>query len=107
MDAGRWKIVGDPTEGALVVAARKAKLDEDALREAHARLDEIPFDSERQFMVTLHAALDGGMLVCAKGAPEVLANLCLPASGQPLTVEDVHGAAQALAERGMRVLGVA
>jgi potassium/sodium efflux P-type ATPase len=106
-DAGRWKIVGDPTEGALVVAARKAQIDEAALREACARLDEIPFDSERQFMVTLHAASGNGMLVCVKGAPEVVAKLCPTIDGQPLDLEVVHAAAHTLAERGMRVLGVA
>jgi magnesium-transporting ATPase (P-type) len=106
-DDGRWTIVGDPTEGALVVAARKAKLDEGALREAHERLDAIPFDSERQYMVTLHATPEGGRLVCVKGAPEVVAQLCPAIDGRALELEVVQGAAQALAERGMRVLGVA
>jgi magnesium-transporting ATPase (P-type) len=106
-EAGRWKIVGDPTEGALVVAARKAKLDEDALRETHERLDEIPFDSERQYMVTLHTATEGGCLVCVKGAPEVVARLCPAIAGQPSVLDAVNQAAHALAERGMRVLGVA
>jgi magnesium-transporting ATPase (P-type) len=106
-EAGRWKIVGDPTEGALVVAARKAKLDEDALRETHERLDEIPFDSERQYMVTLHTATEGGCLVCVKGAPEVVARLCPAIAGQPSVLDAVNQAAHGLAERGMRVLGVA
>lgn len=106
-DEGRWKIVGDPTEGALVVAARKAKLDEDALRAAHPRLDEIPFDSDRQFMATLHAMPEGGQLICVKGAPEVVAKLCRAADGQSPEIDLGQEAVHALAERGMRVLGVA
>ncbi|WJV55871.1 HAD-IC family P-type ATPase [Prodigiosinella aquatilis] len=106
-DGGRWKIVGDPTEGALVVAARKAKLNEDELREAYARLDEIPFNSEQQFMVTLHTNAKGGQLVCIKGAPEVVAKLCPVIDGQSIEFDIVQGAAHSLAERGMRVLGVA
>jgi len=105
-DNGRWMIVGDPTEGALIVAARKARIDEDALREAHPRLDEIPFDSERQFMVTLHAAAQGGRLVCVKGAPEVVTKLCPAMAGRARDIE-MHEAVHAMAERGMRVLGVA
>jgi magnesium-transporting ATPase (P-type) len=107
-DGGRWRVVGDPTEGALVVAARKAGLDEPVLRESFARKDEIPFSPERQFMATLHAAPDGGALVCLKGAPELTAKLC-PAfrDGEPMGLERVHEAADSLAARGMRLLGVA
>ncbi|MFZ5507628.1 MAG: cation-translocating P-type ATPase [Pseudomonadota bacterium] len=106
-EGGRWRIVGDPTEGALVVAARKAKIEEDALRDACARADEIPFDSERQYMVTLHKTPEGDRLVCVKGAPEVVAKMCRATDGQPMQLDSVHAAAHALAERGMRVLGVA
>ena len=49
-----WQATGDPTEGALVVAARKLGLPADALRERWPRRDAIPFESERQFMATLH-----------------------------------------------------
>ncbi len=108
LDEGRWRIVGDPTEGALVVISRKAKLDEASLRQAFPRLDEIPFDSERQFMATLHAGADGRALVALKGAPEVVAKLCPAfADGQPMALESVHDAAHTLAARGMRVLAVA
>lgn len=107
-DDGRWRIVGDPTEGALVVAARKALLDESALREALPRLDEIPFSSERQFMATLHGTADGRALVYLKGAPEVIAKLCPAfADDRPMSLDAVHEASLALASRGMRVLAVA
>jgi len=107
-DDGRWRIVGDPTEGALVVAARKAALDESALREAFPRKDEIPFSSERQFMATLHDTPDNRAVVYLKGAPEVMAKMCpMFADGQPMSHEAVHAAAHALASRGMRVLAIA
>lgn len=107
-DDGRWRIVGDPTEGALVVAARKAALDESALREAFPRKDEIPFSSERQFMATLHDTADNRAVVYLKGAPEVMAKMCpMFADGLPMSHETVHAAAQALASRGMRVLAIA
>ena len=105
---GRWRIVGDPTEGALVVAAGKAELDEDSTRAAFPRKDEIPFSSESQFMATLHESGNGADMVCMKGAPEVIAGMCpVFAGGRPMAVELVHEAVEALAARGMRVLAVA
>jgi potassium/sodium efflux P-type ATPase len=102
---GRWSSVGDPTEAALVVAARKATLDEESLRDRFPRLDVIPFDSERQWMATLHQTEGRGRLVCFKGAPEVVVRLCNGcADDLPLRV---HQAVEALASRGMRVLAVA
>ena len=55
-----WEIYGDPTEGALIVSAQKADYDIEALRSAFPREDEIPFDSGRQFMATLHSDRDTG-----------------------------------------------
>jgi len=105
---GRWRIVGDPTEGALVVAARKSSLDESTLREAFPRQDEIPFSSELQYMATLHGSTDDRALVYLKGAPEVLAMMCSAfADDRPIAHEAVHEASQTLASRGMRVLAVA
>ncbi|MFO7528038.1 MAG: HAD-IC family P-type ATPase [Marinobacter sp.] len=104
----RWQIVGDPTEGALIVAAGKAELDEDSMRAAFPRKDEIPFSSESQFMATLNESGDGADMVCVKGAPEVIAGMCpVFAGGQPMAMELVHEAVEALAARGMRVLAVA
>ncbi|MEM4574104.1 MAG: HAD-IC family P-type ATPase [Candidatus Caldarchaeum sp.] len=51
---GAWKVYGDPTEGALLVAARKAGIDVEALLQKHPRIFEIPFDSKRRIMVTMH-----------------------------------------------------
>lgn len=68
---GGWKISGDPTEGALLVVARKAGLLELELQQEHERLDEQPFSSETKRMITLHRIGDG-MKAVIKGAPEVL-----------------------------------
>jgi Ca2+-transporting ATPase len=64
-------IIGDPTEGALVVSAAKAGIDKEALQKTFPRLDEIPFESERLYMSTLHAA-DGKRVAYIKGATEKL-----------------------------------
>ncbi|MFM8322776.1 MAG: cation-translocating P-type ATPase, partial [Chloroflexota bacterium] len=68
---GRWHMQGDPTEGALVVAAAKAGLLKPDLDQAHPRLDEVPFTSETKRMTTLHQ-LPEGRLAVSKGAPEVI-----------------------------------
>ncbi|HEV2735920.1 MAG TPA: HAD-IC family P-type ATPase, partial [Longimicrobiaceae bacterium] len=105
-EAGTWRVDGDPTEGALVVAARKAGMDADALRREWPRLDAVPFESERQFMATLHAGPDGAQAVYLKGAPETVVGRCDFPGGEA-------GARAALAEvermaaQGMRVLALA
>src|SRR5690606_2379510 len=66
---GHWRVDGDPMEGALLALAARAGLDATAVRAAHPRLDEVPFDAAYRFMATLHADGDG-VLVCVKGAPE-------------------------------------
>ena len=73
-DSG-WDIKGDPTEGALVVAAAKAGLQKDALDAEYPRVHEIPFSSETKRMTTLHES-DGKLVAYAKGAPEVILEDC-------------------------------
>jgi Ca2+-transporting ATPase len=70
---GRWRVQGDPTEGALIVAARKLGIAEGALS-GHRRIAEIPFTSERKRHATVHIDPDepGRVDVFVKGAPEVL-----------------------------------
>jgi Ca2+-transporting ATPase len=92
-----WTIKGDSTEGALVVAAAKARLQKDSLDSAYPRVQEIPFSSETKRMTTLHQT-NGNLTAYAKGAPEMILESCdwqLTADGvKPL--DDV-GRKQALA----------
>ena len=70
-----WDIKGDPTEGALVVAAAKAGLQKDSLDAENPRVHEIPFSSETKRMTTLHQT-GAGLTAYAKGAPEVILDGC-------------------------------
>jgi Ca2+-transporting ATPase len=70
-----WSVVGDPTEGALVVVAMKAGLKQDKLNKELPRENEIPFTSERKRMTTVHSSPEGP-IAFMKGAPEVVLNLC-------------------------------
>ena len=67
-----WRVLGDPTEGALIVAANKAGLDTQELERQYPRLREIPFSSERKMMTTVHQVADGEYFAYLKGAPEVI-----------------------------------
>lgn len=73
---GLWTIRGDPTEGALLVAEEKTGNTHQTLLEHYPRLDEVPFTSERKFMMTLHQAMDQGIVGYLKGAPEVIVARC-------------------------------
>jgi cation-transporting ATPase F len=110
-EGGEWRITGDPTEAALLVAAHKAQLDEATLRRVFARLDELPFDAARQMMATLHE-VEGERVAYVKGAVERLLPACramLGADGRPapLDAAAVEAEAAAMARRGLRVLALA
>jgi Ca2+-transporting ATPase len=112
-EEGSWAIKGDPTEGALIVAAAKAGLSKDALDAENPRIHEIPFSSETKRMTTLHQPAEGATAY-AKGAPEVILEGCdfvLSADGvQPLDDarrEQIMRQAQDMASQALRVLGVA
>lgn len=80
-----WVLTGDPTEGALTTLAHKADLDATTEAQAFPRLDAIPFESERQIMVTLHHDHAGHHELLLKGAPERVLALCTgEAGGRPL-----------------------
>jgi calcium-translocating P-type ATPase len=98
--AGAWAVEGDPMEGALLAAARRAGLEPPTLRAGWPRLDEVPFDAQYRFMATLNAGAAGEKLIFVKGAPEVVLALCAPDAQWDARI------AEAAAE-GERVLGFA
>ncbi len=106
-----FAIAGDPTEGALIVVARKGGLDTDTLAKVFPRLDELPFDSGRQFMATLHE-IEGARIAYFKGALERLLPACaamLDRHGAEVPLESaaVEATALRMAEDGLRVLALA
>lgn len=112
-DADRWEVHGDPTEGALIVVAAKANLNQAQLQRDFPRVGEIPFSSETKRMTTLH---DGpqGAVAYTKGAPEVILANCnqilMSRSAEPLSEErreELAAIAQEFADDALRVLAVA
>jgi len=123
-----WRMVGDPTEGALVVAAAKADLWKDRVEEVYPRLAEVPFDSERKRMSTIHRVPEGtsegalkpwveglGPYVAyIKGAPDIILGLCtrILEDGREFPLDEssrqrILEINAALASNALRVLGVA
>ncbi len=124
-----FRLVGDPTEGALLVAAAKGGQFKEILEKDYPRVAEIPFDSTRKRMVTVHAirgehpqngapfgeAQAKGYVVTVKGAPDVVLSLCqryqrLQNGSEPLTPEKraaIQAANDALTNQALRVLAVA
>jgi magnesium-transporting ATPase (P-type) len=109
-----WSILGDPTEAALLVAAAKGGLDEARLLRELPRVREIPFESRRKRMSTVHRRSGGGELAYVKGAPREVLELCTTvlAQGGVRPLEEA-GRAEVLAANdeyarvGLRVLAVA
>ncbi|MBN1991573.1 MAG: cation-translocating P-type ATPase [Anaerolineae bacterium] len=121
-----WRIVGDPTEGALITAAGKARLSRLEVEKILPRVMEIPFDSERKRMTTIHqvetsnkqipASIFGDrpLIAFVKGAPDIVLEYCASfvedGQVQPLTEEkrqEILAANQDMARQALRVLGVA
>lgn len=112
-EEGTWDIIGDPTEGALVVAAAKGGLWKAVLEEKHERKGEVPFSSERKMMTTLNTSEDG-LYAHAKGAPEVILASCtkifLEGHEEELTPErkqEILNIVNDLANQTLRVMGFA
>jgi Ca2+-transporting ATPase len=109
-----WEIFGDPTEGALIVAAEKAALGKEKLGEVFPRVREIPFTSERKLMTTVHKTPQDKVVAYLKGAPETILEKCthILENGKEvkLTEAKVNKVLQAneqLASNALRVLAMA
>jgi magnesium-transporting ATPase (P-type) len=110
--AGHWLLHGDPTEGALLTLALKSGLDTRSLQAQLPRSDAIPFESEHRFMATLHHDHAGHGLVCLKGAPERVLEMCsnqrsADGGSAPLDADYWRRQATDLAARGLRLLALA
>ncbi|WP_413933226.1 cation-translocating P-type ATPase [Nitrospira sp. BLG_1] len=111
---GTWRIIGDPTEGALLVAAAKAGLTKAELEGQGSLEREIPFDAERK-MMTIVRRTEQGRQAYSKGAPDVLLTRCaarITREGRTEALDETHrqqisDANASLAQHALRVLGVA
>src|SRR5690606_33260353 len=107
-DADGWRLVGEPTEGALRTLGMKAGVDPTGWR----RVAVVPFESENKFMATLDADPDGGLHVHVKGAPDRVLDRCTTQVGpggstEPLDRASWDGQIDALGGQGLRVLAAA
>lgn len=110
-----WGMIGDPTEGALVTAAKKAGIDKEEMEgSGYERIDELPFDSDAKFMAVLNSVPNSGATIFLKGAPDVILDMCekvsINGSEGHLTQEQKEKYLQKnnhLAQKGLRVLAIA
>ena len=99
-DDGTEQHLGDPTETAILVAAHKNGLEQEQLRQAYPRVAEIPFDSDRKLMTSVHR-MDGKIVVSVKGAFDVMASRCVRGD---LQAAKVHN--EQMSTAALRVLAV-
>lgn len=111
---GNFKVSGDPTETALVLAAAKAGKNKNVLDDQFKRVWEKPFDSNRKLMTTVHSLGNGRYRVITKGAPDVLIKRCTRVrtinGSEELTfdrINKIEGYNKEMAENALRVLAVA
>ncbi len=108
-----WRILGDPTEGAILVACAKAGVDLAAENARTPRVGVFPFDADRKIMTTLHQG-EGAVRACAKGSPQAILERCtsVVAAGRVVALDEdqrhrVSAANDDMASSALRVLGVA
>ncbi|MEK6763764.1 MAG: cation-translocating P-type ATPase, partial [Nitrospirota bacterium] len=114
LEEGAWRILGDPTEGALLVVAAKAALTIETLAKAYDFLGEVPFDPERKMMTIVRRTPDGPVAY-VKGAPDMLLRHCTHRLAMDGTIEPITESIRAatleanaaFAHQALRVLGMA
>ena len=108
---GDWIVTGDPTEGALTSLAIKMGMHPDQLSQVYPRRDVVPFDSDYQFMATLHLTPSGEHVILLKGAPERIFALCqsiaLDVGSRPFDYDYWSDQMNQMTQQGMRVLAIA
>lgn len=114
LENGKWRIRGDPTEGALVVLAEKAGAHVSEVRSRCPRIGEVPFSSERKRMTTMHYGNDDCKRLYSKGAPEVVLERCSQiygSQGIETLTDDLRQAqidnAEKMAQRALRLIAFA
>lgn len=103
-----WELIGDPTEGALSCLALKGGIGPTVLWADYPRIDGIPFESEHQYMATLHRNPDGDHILYLKGSPEAMLPLCsTQANTEPINAGYWNAMVDRFATSGLRVLALA
>lgn len=101
---GKPRAEGDPTENAIVNAALCDNISRDALEKKFPRVTELPFDSKRKLMSTVHKNPDGGRLIITKGAADVLIKICGMSDAERKTILEANSK---MADKALRVIAVA
>ena len=114
VEGDKWRVKGDPTEGALVVAAGKVGFQQAEVKKQYPRVGELPFSSERKRMTTVHSTPHGDQMVLMKGAPEIVLERCAHVRGldkvEKLTEKrrkEILSIQEEMARDALRVLGIA
>ncbi|MGG6263965.1 HAD-IC family P-type ATPase [Leptolyngbya sp. AN03gr2] len=100
-DHNRWLVIGDPTEGALIAAANKADFYPASIAQFLPRIDSIPFESEFQYMATLHDTPEEAHVIYVKGSVEAILARC------SIDQNQVKQQVERMAKKGLRVLAFA
>ena len=110
----QWNIIGDPTEGALIVTAVKAGYQKEGLENEYPRIKELPFDSDRKRMSTIHTTPDESQVIFVKGAPDQIIKRCVSYMDNGKTVQisesirkNILEQNKELASSALRVLAIA
>ncbi|MGA8680283.1 MAG: cation-transporting P-type ATPase [Acidimicrobiales bacterium] len=108
-----WRVLGDTTEGAILVAVGKAGIDPAAEEARTPRIATFPFDADRKLMSTVHQLADGSLEACVKGSPQALLERCVAVrwDGKDETLDErsrgqIVAANDEMAAQGLRVLAV-
>jgi Ca2+-transporting ATPase len=113
-ESDKYRLLGDPSEGALLVAALKAGLKQDVLQKEQPRLAELPFSSEKRYMATLHPCQDGRAVVYVKGAVDKVLAMCRQVRENgaireltPEKIAEIENANLEMASKALRVMALA
>jgi cation-transporting P-type ATPase F len=107
-DHDRWLVIGDPTEGALIAAANKADLYPALISQSFSRIDSIPFESQYQYMATLHDVPEEEHIIYVKGSIEAILPRCQQDfEGREIDRSSIDQEVETMAKKGLRVLAFA